>query len=281
MKNNIAILIIFFNKLSQTISCIESFLPSQQNIYILNNASDPIAWAHLQRQYIHNKNIFFYNSNINIGPACGRNLLLEKCKEEWIFIVDNDIFIKPQNDWKQLFDAHVLKMPKAKIFAPRIFNVHENAYACNQKFVVKNKVVYMEDTTEKITNYFSCCAVLINRLVFEEYGNFDNNLFAFEDYEFSIRAMLSEAGNLEVFSLDDIEVIHHHQFQRKRQDKKAVLERYNESRIEKSMTQMVNKYGITFEHEWRWWTKKQIAEMNGKTFFEKIRSSVLAFLKAH
>jgi GT2 family glycosyltransferase len=281
MENNIAILIIFFNKLSQTISCIESFIPSKQNIYILNNASDPNAWADLQRQYINNNNIFFYNSNINIGPACGRNLLLEKCKEEWVFIVDNDICIKPQNDWKQLFEAHVLKTPIAKIFAPRIFNVHENAYSSKHKFVVRNKVVYMEDAIEKTTNYFSCCAIIINRLVFEKYGNFDKELFAFEDYEFSIRAMLSEAGNVEVFSLDDIEVIHDHQFQRKKQDKKAVLERYNEARIQKSMTRMANKHGITFEHEWRWWTKKQISDMNGKTFFEKIKSKVLAFLKAN
>ena len=44
MNNAVAVLIIFFNKLDQTIECIESFIPSQQPIYVLNNGSDKKLW---------------------------------------------------------------------------------------------------------------------------------------------------------------------------------------------------------------------------------------------
>lgn len=280
MDNNIAILIIFFNKLAQTISCIESFIPSGQNIYILNNASEPFAWNTLQKQFIDNQQISFYHSNINLGPAGGRNLLLKKCKEEWLFLVDNDLCIKPESNWKQLFDEEVLKAQTAKIFCPRVFNVHENAYSDKHKFKEKNGIVYMENSNEKITNYFSCCAVIINKSIFNTYGNFDEELFAFEDYEFSIRAMLSDAGNLEIYPLDTIEVIHDHQFQKTKHDKKAVLERYNETKIHKSMERIMIKHGVAFEHDWQWWTRKQISDMNGKSFVGKIKNKVLSFLNA-
>ena len=279
MENNIAILIIFFNKLAQTISCIESFIPSGQNIYILNNASKTSAWNALQKQFINNKCIFFYNSNINLGPAGGRNLLLQRCKEEWVFLVDNDICITPERNWKQLFDEKVLNEQTAKIFCPSVFNVHENAYSNNYKFIETNGTVHLQDTNEKITNYFSCCAVIINKSIFNTYGNFDEELFAFEDYEFSIRAMLSDTGNLAVYRLDNVEVIHDHQIQKTKQDKKAVLERYNETRIKKSMDRILIKHGIALEHDWQWWTKKQISDMNGKSFVGKIKDKVLTYLK--
>jgi GT2 family glycosyltransferase len=279
LENNIAILIIFFNKLTQTISCIESFIPSGQNIYILNNASEPFAWNVLQKKFEKNTNINFYHSETNLGPAAGRNLLLKKCKEEWIFLVDNDICVKPKNNWRQLFNEQVAHIREAKIFCPRVFNVHENEYATKHRFTSTNGIVFMEETNEKITNYFSCCAVIINQSIFKTYGDFDEGLFAFEDYEFSIRAMLSSEGDLQIYPLDDIEVIHDHQFQKSKTDKKAVLERYNELKIQKSLDLIIHKHGITFEHEWQWWTRNQITKMNGQNFLGKVKRTVKNFFR--
>jgi GT2 family glycosyltransferase len=278
MHKNVAILIIFFNKLDQTIECIESFLPSEQNIYVLNNASEAVAWQVLQNRYRKQDQVLFFHSPNNIGPARGRNLLLEKCNEEWIFLVDNDICIRPVDKWKTLFDKKLETEKEAAIFYPLLFNVHEGNYAKPQHFLRHNDVIHIEETDEGIINYFPCCAVIIHKKIFENYGNFDSELFAFEDYEFSIRALCSPQGGFKVFPLPEIELIHDHRFQKKSKDKKTVLERYNEEKIQASMQRIMDKHGIVFEHDWKWWTKKQIADMNGKTFLGKLKHRIANFL---
>jgi GT2 family glycosyltransferase len=269
--SNIAILIIFFNRLNQTIECVESFLPSDQNIYVLNNGSNKKDWQFLTDKYRNTNKLFFFSSDINLGPAKGRNFLLEKCKEEWIFLVDNDIYIKFPRAWKEIFDKKTILEKEAFIFCPTIYNVHEKSIVRSHCFAIHNKRVTMEETTPGVTNYFPCCGAIIHRKIFKTYGNFDDELFAFEDYEFSIRAMLSENGPLRVFSLPEIELIHDHQEQKKNVDKKAVFERYNEDRINASMQHLSDKHQIIFDHEWQWWTRKQVADMGGKTLFARLK----------
>ena len=275
----VAILVIFFNKLSQTIECIESFLPSDQNIYVLNNASESSAWLALQERFGKNKNVQFFHSSQNIGPARGRNMLLEKCKEEWIFLVDNDICIKPAQNWKNLFDERLEAEKEAKIFCPRLFNVHEDSYAKPHVFSRTNDVIRMEEIEEEVSNYFPCCAVIIHRTIFDSYGNFDDQLFAFEDYEFSIRALCSLEGALRVYPLPEIELIHDHRFQQKHSDKQAVLERYNEEKIQASMQRIMDKHAITFDHDWKWWTRKQVSDMTENPFLAKIKQRISGLLK--
>ena len=278
MDKKIAILIIFFNKLSQTIECIESFLPSGENIYVLNNASEAVAWKMLQKKYTKKENILFFHSATNLGPARGRNLLIEKCTEEWIFLVDNDVRIRPEKSWKALFDKKVKVTKEAAIFCPQIFNVHENSFAKPHHFTLRKGIVLLEETTARVTNYFTCCGVIIHRKIFEAYGNFDEELFAFEDYEFSIRALCSSLDEFKVYQVPEIELIHDHQFQQKNKDKKAVLERYNEKKIEASMQRVMDKHGVIFEHHWQWWTKRQVAEMTGKTLLQKIKRGVTGLI---
>ena len=274
MQDNIAILIIFFNKPAQTIECIESFLPAGQHIYVLNNASDEASWQMLQEKYRDDKRISLYHSAENLGPAKGRNLLLEKCTGDWIFLVDNDITIKPVQGWKQLFDKAVEVQRDAAIFCPAVFNVHENSFAQPHHFTKQDGVVQMEPATEAVTNYFSCCGVIIHRKIFEQYGNFDNELFAFEDYEFSIRALCSPMGEFKVHPLPEIELIHDHRYQPEKKDQQAVRERYNEEKIRASMQRLMDKHGIVFEHNWEWWTRKQVADMTSKSLYEKIKQGL-------
>jgi len=237
----------------------------------LNNASEGISWKALQEKYKNNDRIVFFNSDTNLGPGRGRNVLLEKCIEEWIFLVDNDICIQPADSWKALFDTNVAMQKGARIFCPKVFNVHENSYAIPHHFTKRDSTINMEEATTTITNYFSCCGVIIHRKIFEAYGNFDAELFAFEDYEFSIRALCSPMGAFEVYPLQGIELVHDHQVQQKKVDKKAVLERYDEDRIRASLQRLVDKHGIIFDHNWQWWTRKQVADMTGRSFLKKIK----------
>ncbi len=278
METSFGILIIFFNKLVQTIECIQSFLPSKENIYVLNNGSGQMAWNELKNTFKDCSQISFFNSEINLGPSGGRNILIDKCKDEWMFIVDNDVKVKQVDNWPELLSMHIKRYPEALAFSPRIFNVHDNAYQTPHQFVLKDRVVFMEESTDVVTNHFTCCGVIINRRLIEQLGNFDERLFAFEDYEFSIRALCANTA-LQVRQVPELELIHEHKVQKSAPDKKAIAERYNESRIEKSMQHLVEKHSISFDHEWKWWTRKQLVKMQadsllkrtGKQLLKKIR----------
>lgn len=277
-NSSIAILVIFYNKLSQTITCIESFLYSSQNIYVLNNASDKNSWEYLKAYFEKHKNVILFNSDINLGPAGGRNFLIEKSTEDWIFIVDNDVFVKPEKYWKNIFHQKISEIKDGLMFSPKIFNVHENSYATSHTFVNTNGVLLLEESNFEVTNYFSCCGIIINRKIFDLYGLFESNLFAFEDYEFSIRAMCSTHGEFKVYPIPEIELVHDHQIQKGRNDKKAVLQRYNEDKISKSLKLISSKHNILFSHDWQWWTRKQVSDMKGHTFFTKVLYKIRGFI---
>lgn len=272
MSNKVAVLIIFFNKLSQTILCVESFLKAEQNIYILNNGSDEESWKIIKNNYSHNSLVFLFSSDVNLGPAGGRNFLIEKCFEEWIFIVDNDVCITPDKEWKKCLDEKINNQLDGLIFSPKIFNVHDNSYSIPQNFIHIDDLVYLTETDKAVTNYFSCCGIIINRKIFEMYGYFDHNLYAFEDYEFSIRALLSPLGELKVYQISEIELLHDHQVQNSKNDRSAVLERYNEGKIMHSMQHLTNKHSIQFDHNWQWWTRKQVALMTKRSIFRRLEN---------
>ena len=279
MNNAVAVLIIFFNKLDQTIECIESFIPSQQSIYVLNNGSDKKLWKALQKKYSGNKQITLFHSDSNLGVAVGRNYLIQKTSEPWILIVDNDIIIKDDQNWIHKFHTLLKEYPVQEIFTFRIYNVHEQAYVKPIKVLKQQRSVSIEVTEELFTNCFPGTGSAIHRNVFDKYGLFDATLFVgFEDYEFALRCMNAPSGELKVLHTNEIELVHDHRFQKKNVDKDAVKERYNEQRIKESYNSIVKKYDIEFEHDWQWWTRKQVADMTGKTILGKIKQRIAGLI---
>ena len=95
-KIDLAVCILFYEKLDQTIECIQRFLPSGVNIYILNNGSSPVSRNSLGTFCNGYKQIKIFDSNANLGVAVGRNFLITHTTEEWLLFVDNDIIIRPQ-----------------------------------------------------------------------------------------------------------------------------------------------------------------------------------------
>ncbi len=262
MKEAIAITVLFYNKIKQTIDCINSFLPSGQKIYVLNNGSDLTQWTSLQKIYADEKNVELLNAGSNLGVSGGRNYLIQYTKEPWIFSVDNDIIIQSQNGWKQLFDRFLLQVPGTKIICPQIFNVHENSYAGHLYISLIEKKVTADTLVGSISNYFPGGASIIHRSIFDNYGLYDESMFVgFEDYEFALRAILSGRGELKAHLYKEIELIHDHRFQKSAKDKEAVRQRYNEEKIKASYNQMVQKYDIQFEHDWQWWCRQQVTSM--------------------
>jgi GT2 family glycosyltransferase len=279
LDNEIAILILFFNKVEETIACIESFIPSKQPIYILNNGSDADLWNRIQHKFCNQRQVTLFHSDTNLGVSKGRNYLIRKTTEPWLLIVDNDVTAKMPLELFNSFARVFSQIPKGKVFTLRVYNVHEAAYVKPIKIVKTERKVTIQTTEDVLTNCFPGTGSIINREIFKTHGLFDESLFVgLEDYEYALRCMQSPEGELSVFHIDDIELIHDHKFQKKKVDKYAVRERYNENRIMESYNHIVKKYDIEFDHDWEWWTRKQVSDMTGSNLIEVIKKGVAKYL---
>jgi GT2 family glycosyltransferase len=271
----IDIIILFYNKVEQTISCVNSFLLSGQYIYVLNNGSDATQLKKLKKTFEGNLKVVILDPGKNLGVACGRNYLLKHTKSPWIFSVDNDIFIENHTDWVRNLEEFCKLNHHVEIIAPRLYNVHESDYSLQINVQVENNKVQLITGILPVCNCFPGGAVIIHRNVFEKHGFFDECMFVgFEDYEFALRALLSNNGPLEVHSIETIKLIHDHQFQKKKRDRKAVKERYNEDKIKASHNRLMSKYNIVFEHDWLHWTKNQVEVMTKPRLLTKFKHKV-------
>ncbi len=258
---SVAVLIIFFEKPEQTIESIRSFAHTPAHIYVLNNGSGGKSSSIVLSEASAIENLTFIHSEKNIGPARGRNKLIEYTSEDWLFFSDNDITVEPHIDWFTLFQQAQEENPGIRIFLPRLYNVHEKTFCSHPAFKHENGVIHLIETSKDPTNYFPSGASIVNRIIFNNYGLFDNRLFAFEDYEYAIRALLSDKGPLQAIEIDNISLIHDHRPVHRLSDKKAVRFRYNEKLLKKSFNRILQNHHITFDHNWQWWSKKQVREM--------------------
>lgn len=269
------VLILFFNKVDQTIECISSFLPSGQHIYVLNNGSGEEQLKKLKQYFQDEQQVHILDAGKNLGVSGGRNFLIQHTTAQWLLSVDNDIFIKPIQKWIELFEQFLIQHSDAKVICPQIFNVHEQAYSKQLLVKLANNEVSIETGDYTITNCFPGGASIIHRSIFETYGFFDEEMFVgFEDYEFAIRAMLSEHGELKAYHMSKIEFIHDHQFQKSSSDKEAVRQRYNEDKLKASYQRLVSKFNIVFEHDWQWWTRKQVEDMTGNKWLSNMKERI-------
>ncbi|MEJ8816970.1 glycosyltransferase family 2 protein [Lacibacter sp. H407] len=267
------ILILFYNKVDQTIDCINSFLPSGQHIYVLNNGSDEQQLKKLSRFYASNPQVHLLDAGKNLGVSGGRNFLIQHTRAPWLLSVDNDITIEPVQSWLHLFQEFTAGHPDTAIIVPQIYNVHEQCNSDQLRVRVENSKVFVDAGSFAVTNCFPGGASFIQRAVFEQYGLFDEGMFVgFEDYEFALRAILSEKGAFAVYHINTIRLIHDHQYQKSSSDKEAVKQRYSEERLTASYNRIVEKFGIEFDHDWQWWTKKQVQEMTEPVWVSKAKS---------
>ncbi|RJP65598.1 MAG: glycosyltransferase [Ignavibacteriales bacterium] len=258
-NNNVdlAIMILFHEKVDQTIECLKSFIPSSQKIYILNNGSSKESVYQLKKFCKEYSQIKILDAGKNLGVGVGRNYLLQHTQEEWSFFVDNDIYVTKDN-WLRNFIVHLKNNPDTEVFIPRLFNLHENNYVTyNALEFSDGRINYLLTEDGKLNN-FPGGASIINRKLFKRLGLYDDKMFVgLEDFEFVIRGLLNNTP-IKAKLIDDIELVHDHRKINKSVDKNAVLVRYNEDSIQNSFDRMQSKYpNLNIQHEWRNWVKEQ------------------------
>jgi GT2 family glycosyltransferase len=266
-KADLAVCILFYEKLDQTKECIRSFLPSGVKIYVLNNGSSLSSLQQLMNFCGKYQQVIIFNSDINLGIGPGRNYLILHTTENWLLFMDNDLIIKTQN-WLQKFIEHVSENEEIEVFFPQVFNLYENRYSQYRSFRIEGKKVFQDvEIIDDQTNFFSGGSAFINRKLFDRLGVYDDKMFVgFEDSELCIRGILS-GKPVKVRLLHDITIIHDHRQAKISEDKNSVLIRYNIELCETSFNRMVEKHNIIFEHEWRTWANNQVEIMLGKRKF--------------
>lgn len=272
----LAIAIIFFEKLDQTIECINSAVERDLPIYVLNNNSSNKSAEKIKEYYKHKPNILFFDAPENLGPAKGRNFLIENIKEPWIFFLDNDITIKTKG-WLNKIDAHILAAPDTEVFIPRLFNVHENEWVEYHEYELVDNKIRGKFSNSKMTNWFPGGASIVNRKLFSEVGLYNNSINVLEDIEISVRALMHQQP-IKAQLVDDIELIHDHQFTKDNKDRAAIKTRYAAEQYLFAENYIREFHKIEFYSGWKEWVNVQLDKMiynsqyqkSKRWFFQKI-----------
>lgn len=255
---SLAICILFYEKIDQTIECINSFLSTGINIYVINNGSTSSSRYKLGEFCNNYKQITIIDSDINLGVSVGRNCLISHTTEQWLLFIDNDIIIEDSN-WVYKISKHISLHNDIEVFIPELFNVHENRYVSYRSFTIDDNIVtHDKEILNDLTNTFPGGASFINRKLFDRLGLYDDKMFVgFEDFEMSIRALLM--GNpINCRLIHDIEMVHNHRQSANIEDKNALLTRYDKNRHEISFNRIIEKHNVILKSNWNIWIADQV-----------------------
>lgn len=277
---SLAVCVLFYNKVDQTIECLSSFLASGVALYVLNNNSDPEARAKLGQFASNHQQITIYDSPENLGVGRGRNYLIHHSTEEWLLFVDNDITMKT-TDWLAKIGKYIDDHDEIEVFIPQMFNVHNNSYA--QHLMVRINASVAEFSWVKkgtaATNMFPGGASFCKRSLFTRLGDYDAQMFVgFEDFEMGIRSVkMSEP--IHAYIIDDIELVHDHRQLIHAADLAATKVRYDFDKIAASEARIIEKHGVVLDNDWRPWVKEQISLLNKESpkmsLIHRVISSVI------
>lgn len=273
LRENTVVCMLFFNKLEQTIESAESFLASGVRLNILDNGSAPAAAQHMREHFANNPRVRIVDAQRNRGVSGGRNMQVAETCEPWLLFADNDITVQTQ-DWIDRMAVAINACPHAQIFAPRLFNKHEDSFGSMSDFVVDPRGNCAFVATEAdFSNAFPGGASLISRRVFERLGGYDEDLFVgFEDFELAIRAW--RAGEpLLVRHVADVILIHDHRVSTSVADKATALIRYDQGHIGHSHKVVQSKHGVLLDPNFSAWLREQVSQLTGQTVAQEETAS--------
>jgi GT2 family glycosyltransferase len=256
--SNLAVCILFFERLNQTINCIQSFQNPDVNLYILNNGSSHANHGALRAFCSNYDTIRLFDSQINIGVARGRNFLVNHTTEDWLLFVDNDIIVKTLN-WLETFRGHATGNPDIEVWVPRVYNLHDRRYAWHRSIRISDgRAIHDLEAEDDSFNTFPGGSSFVRRSLFRRLGLYDEEIFVgFEDFELCIRGIL-EGNPVRAKLIRDMEFWHDHQKPETPEDRKATVTRYDVGRIDQSCKRILFKHNLVFDADWKGWIARQL-----------------------
>jgi len=190
-KIKIALVILNWNNVKDTIDCINSIEDSNYNdykIFCLDNGSKKNDYSILIKKFKKNKKIKFFKSNRNLGFAGGNNFICSKISLndfDYVLLLNNDTIIK-----KDFFDK--INLAIKNLNDKKIGMLVPTIYYHNK--LLKEDKIWRADDFGKISNknkeikHPVGCAMFIKSKLIKDYGLFNENFFAYgEEVEYAYR----------------------------------------------------------------------------------------------
>lgn len=272
MTPSIGIAIVFLNKDQQTIECIRQFAKPGVPVYVLNNGSSEIATQAVKQECDQHPNVTFIHSDDNLGCGGGRNKLIESTREDWLFFVDNDI-TPLESYWLDNLRLHIQFSNQVDAIVPVVHNIWEGTKIRPVNMGVVNGQATFTTATSAYTNVFPGGASLISRKLFDRVGLYDASLFAFEDFEVSLRAERMGCAVVARHVLD-VNLLHDHRVVTNEDDRLAVNVRYSLERVGMAHDAVQSRYGVSFDKNYKVWLEQQVLELTDPNWSRNRQSGI-------
>lgn len=258
---NMAISILAHNRAELTLrllNSIQEFMPQYAGeVLIGDNGSDKEELYIIEKRLERMKfawRIVKFDKHYPI--PIGKNMLNRECKSDWIFQLDNDMYLtanpisKMNQDISQL-GCSIWGLPYYNAQVGRVLN-----YGSNLEFVFDDmghkkltglndmQFCHEEETWEPILcTYTSGGASLMRKDFFMAMSGYDENLFINEDVEFIYRVNMQgyKIGNIGIKCL-----VHDHKLLGSELGQRYEAIRFDEERIKASKKYLRQKYGFEF-----------------------------------
>lgn len=259
---NMTISVLAYNRAELTMRLIDSiqeFMPEYEGeILIGDNGSDREERRTLENKLESTKlNWRILKFDRHYPIPIGKNMINRECKTDWIFQLDNDMYLtgsplqKMNSDIDQL-GCSVWGLPYYNAQVGRVLNYVSNLEFVfdatgNKKLTCLNDMQFCEgeDMWEpRLCTYTSGGASLMRKDFFMELGGYDEKIFVNEDIEFIYRANMQgyKIGNIGIKCL-----VHDHKLLDDELGKRYEAVRFDEDRIKESKRYLREKYGFEFE----------------------------------
>ena len=223
-------LLVTYNNFNTTKECLESIMATNYpyyNVIIIDNGFTNITEynclkssldcnIHIlnQSKITLNKNIYYYNSENNIGYGAGINKAAEFTKDnqpDFFFILNNDTIIP-----KSFFDDFLSSLPKLDkldkaLYSPVIKNSdNDNIWYAGGKINLARCMgthhTNIPQQNYYETNFISGCCIICTPDIYFKLKGFDENFFLYyEDVDLSIRA---KHNNIKIILLSKLFIYH-------------------------------------------------------------------------
>jgi hypothetical protein len=178
------------------------------------------------------------------------------------WVLEGLIVKKGFKDFKQI----ILNNDKSNVVIPTLYNLHNNTFSSNVKFIIKNNELKLTYGNTFDPNVFPGGAVFIKKSVFDENGYYDDQmLVGFEDFEFAIRLYIQKKHTLNIKLVSKLVIIHDHRILKNINNINTVKVRYDLTELDKSFDRLITKHKLVFNHDYIEWTKLQVSEMTSNS----------------
>lgn len=258
---NMTISILAHNRVELTIRLIDSiqeFMPEYEGeILVGDNGSDKDEHNILENKLKNLKldcRMLEFDKHYPI--PIGKNMINRECRTDWIFQLDNDMYLTANPISKMNQDigrlgCSVWGLPYYNAQVGRVLNYASNLEFVfddmgNKKLTGLNDMEFCEkEETWKpmLCTYTSGGASLMRKDFFMEMGGYDENLFVNEDVEFIYRVNMRgyKIGNIGIKCL-----VHDHKILDSELGRHYEAVRFDEERIRQSKKYLKEKYGFEF-----------------------------------